>query len=448
MEEVLNESGFYAKNFDLHSHEALVHVIAYDFLKSKFAIRLPPPGKSPPLVLRCADALRKHSIKLNATVARLRVKTDAKTLTELLPRDAREKYLRALHHPHYARVNMAKVENVSSEVIARLTTDNKLSQVHSIDQLASSTGAFFHGWKDLVAFSPDCRGKMDDHPLVHGGQLILQDRSSYHVVERLMRLLDTCPAPAHVILTSPGIEALHIASSLKERGVVSIYGLSSVTADVFQQSATLFGVNNIQLHQTPFSALLPTDSTANTASLILCLFPSTRPTVTNPVDFVLQDGGHLISSPAHKGAGSFIEEHTGILDHALEFVGVRYLAYVTCSVNSSDNEGFISRVMKKHETSQYRHFPPTAQDQEGLEHYLAILENMSVDPLPTPSEVIARAIAEGILSTDGLSHVEKKKKKKSKKVFSSSDGIPMTIAAHKKIVHRKPSEVHVRPFRH
>lgn len=73
---------------------------------------------------------------------------------------------------------------------------------------------------------------------------------------------------------------------------------------------------------------------------------------------------------------------------------------------------------------------------------------MSVDPLPTPSEVIARAIAEGILSTDGLSHVEKKKKKKSKKVFSSSDGIPMTIAAHKKIVHRKPSEVHVRPFRH
>ena len=204
VEEVLNESGFYAKNFDvspnrvpmqrkttslhvfalflavqLHSHEALVHVITYDFLKSKFAIRLPPPsssGKVPPLVLRCADALRKHSVKLNATVARMRVKADARTLTELLPRDARERYLRALHHPHYARVNMAKVASVSSEVIARLTAD-KFSQVHSIGQLASTTRAFFHGWKDLVAFSPDCRGEMDVHPLVHSGQLILQVRT-------------------------------------------------------------------------------------------------------------------------------------------------------------------------------------------------------------------------------------------------------------------------------
>ncbi|KAL5460531.1 hypothetical protein EMCRGX_G033983 [Ephydatia muelleri] len=453
VEEVLNESGFYAKNFDLHSHEALVHVITYDFLKSKFAIRLPPPsssGKVPPLVLRCADALRKHSVKLNATVARMRVKADARTLTELLPRDARERYLRALHHPHYARVNMAKVASVSSEVIARLTAD-KFSQVHSIGQLASTTRAFFHGWKDLVAFSPDCRGEMDQHPLVHSGQLILQDRSSYHVVERLVVILDTCPAPAHVILTNPGIEALHIASSLKESGAVSVYGLDSATADVFQQRATLLGLNNIQLHQTPFSTLLPTDSTANTATLIVCLPPTTLPTVTNPVDFVLQEGGHLISSllPAHKGAGSFCEEHAEILAHALEFVGVQYLVYVARSVHSSESEAMIRTVLEKHETSQRRHVCPTAQqDQEGLEHYLAILEKAPAGPLPTPSEVIARAIAAGILSADGLSNVEKKKKKKKSKVLTSSDGIPMTIAARKKVVQRKPPDVHVRPFRH
>ena len=71
-------------------------------------------------------------------------------------------------------------------------------------------------------------------------------------------------------------------------------------------------------------------------------------------------------------------------------------------------------------------------------------------PLPTPSEVIARAIAGGILSGEGLSHVEKKKKKKKgKKVFSSSEGIPMTIAAQKKVVQKKPPEVPIRkPFRH
>lgn len=86
---------------------------------------------------------------------------------------------------------------------------------------------------------------------------------------------------------------------------------------------------------------------------------------------------------------------------------------------------------------------------DGSVFYLLTPPPQPAKPLPTPSEVIARAIAGGILSGEGLSHVEKKKKKKGKKVFSSSEGIPMTIAAQKKVVQKKPPEVPVRkPFRH
>lgn len=153
-------------------------MITYDFLRTKFAIRPPSSDcsdKIPPLVVRVADALRKHMVKLNATVARMRIKADARSLTELLPVDAQEKYVCALHHPHYARVNVVKVSNISSEVIAKLIAD-EFSPVHSLSQVSSTPLAFCHGSKDLVAFSPDCRGKMDDHPLVRSGQLILQVR--------------------------------------------------------------------------------------------------------------------------------------------------------------------------------------------------------------------------------------------------------------------------------
>ena len=124
-----------------------------------------------------ADALRKHAVKLNATVARMRVKADAKSLIQLLPVDAQDTYLRALHHPHYARINMVKVANVSSEVLAKLIADG-FSQVCSVGHVSSSSRSFFHGSKELVAFSPDCRGKVDEHPLVCSGQLILQVRAS------------------------------------------------------------------------------------------------------------------------------------------------------------------------------------------------------------------------------------------------------------------------------
>ena len=57
----------------------------------------------------------------------------------------------------------------------------------------------------------------------------------------------------HMIFTSfifhlLGIEALHIASLLRDKGTVSVYGFDPVTSDHIQQKATLLGVNSILMH--------------------------------------------------------------------------------------------------------------------------------------------------------------------------------------------------------
>ena len=80
------------------------------------------------------------------------------------------------------------------------------------------------------------------------------------------------------------------------------------------------------------------------------------------------------------------------------------------------------------------------------------------DPKPSAGEVIAKAIASGVLSNEGLgvgtspssTHTPKKKRKKTSRVFSQHNGIPMTISAQnkvtpKKIVNRDANSP--RPFR-
>jgi len=86
------------------------------------------------------------------------------------------------------------------------------------------------------------------------------------------------------------------------------------------------------------------------------------------------------------------------------------------------------------------------------EHYIAVFERSSEKPGPSANEVIARAIAKGILDGEGITvqkHIKKPKgtTKKSRRVFSRYDGIPMTIAAKQKVVGKKQfHDSHRKPF--
>ena len=75
------------------------------------------------------------------------------------------------------------------------------------------------------------------------------------------------------------------------------------------------------------------------------------------------------------------------------------------------------------------------------------------EPSPSPADVIARAVASGVLSGEGIGlqkQIKTKRKKKAPRIFSQHKGIPMTISAQKKVVSKKllPQDLNTRrPFR-
>ncbi len=147
--------------------------MTYDFQSEKFSLRLPTHGTHilPPEFIEVAESLLAHKVKLGATLARMRVKQNAKSITQLIP-DLRVRlkfeYAEASHCA--ARVNPLKV-NCLQEVISRLLRDS-VTRVHTKDELLGIS--FYQAETDLLVFSADFRPHLHSHQLVTEGFLILQ----------------------------------------------------------------------------------------------------------------------------------------------------------------------------------------------------------------------------------------------------------------------------------
>ena len=159
----------------LHSHRLLVLIMAYDLQKERFTLRLPRDDvdQIPGSVVKVAQALWQHKIKLSATLARMRVKQNAQSVSQLIPNaDIRERYESAFREPCYARVNLTKVDNIQTEVLSVLRDDYTL--VTTQEEFEQQEKSFRHLRRDLLEFSADCRGTLDCKDLVKDGYIILQ----------------------------------------------------------------------------------------------------------------------------------------------------------------------------------------------------------------------------------------------------------------------------------
>ena len=163
-------------HLQLHRHEVLVLVMAYDFQKERFSLKLPREDvdKIPVQVVQVARALWQHKVKLSATLARMRVKENAQSITQLIPNPSvRQRYQAMLRQPCYARVNMIKVDNIQAEVISGLQNEG-YTVVATREQFWEQKKAVRHLRRDLLEFSIDCRGTLDCLDLVKNGYIILQ----------------------------------------------------------------------------------------------------------------------------------------------------------------------------------------------------------------------------------------------------------------------------------
>lgn len=150
--------------------------MAYDFQKEHFNLRLPRNNTDqiPEEVVKVGEALWQHKVKLNATLARMRVKENAQSVTELIPNpDSRGRFLAYQKQPCYARVNTKKVDNIEDDVIAVLH-DAGYTKATTREQIQSEKRALRRRQRDLLEFSADCRDTIDSIDLVKNGCIVLQ----------------------------------------------------------------------------------------------------------------------------------------------------------------------------------------------------------------------------------------------------------------------------------
>ena len=159
----------------LHGHESLVLIVTYDYQNRKFGLKPPKDGDEniPHLVLKVGEAVLKHRVKLSAALARMRVKSNAQSTTQLLPEAGYLKYLEVMTQPYYTRVNRNKVHNIQADVLSPLQDDG-LTVCSNRETLTHSKRAFCHLQRNLVAFSPDLRVKILQYQLLAKGHLVPQ----------------------------------------------------------------------------------------------------------------------------------------------------------------------------------------------------------------------------------------------------------------------------------
>lgn len=150
-------------------------IMTYDYQNRKFKLKVPKDGAEnvPHLVLKVGEAVLKHRVKLSATLARMRVKSNAQSTTQLLPEASYLKYQDIMTQPFYTRVNRNKVHKIQADVLSPLQ-ENGLTACSSREMLMHSRRAFCHLQRNLVAFSSDLRGKILQHELLTKGYLVPQ----------------------------------------------------------------------------------------------------------------------------------------------------------------------------------------------------------------------------------------------------------------------------------
>ena len=150
--------------------------MAYDYQDSKFSLKLPRDGSEnvPAEMLTVARALCKHRVRLSAALARMRVKCNAQSTSQLMSKETLAKYHSTLTQPFHFRINTSIVSSIQCEVVGELCGAG-LALCASRDELNSGCGRqFFQQERDLLAFSPDARDEVIHHPLMDRGCLILQ----------------------------------------------------------------------------------------------------------------------------------------------------------------------------------------------------------------------------------------------------------------------------------
>lgn len=176
--------------------------------------------------LKCGGSwkatMMKHRSRLQAALARMKVKQKVSKNDDLLPDNVKQ--LQGKQLPRYVRVNTLKT--TVEDVVDYLKRDgfSYLGQATKLEDLTLKAKEFVRDMhlSELLVFSP--KTDFHDHFLYNAGHIILQDKASC-----LPAYLLNPPPGCHVIdaCAAPGNKSSHLAAIMKNKGRLFAFDLDA-----------------------------------------------------------------------------------------------------------------------------------------------------------------------------------------------------------------------------
>ncbi|RVE70328.1 hypothetical protein OJAV_G00063270 [Oryzias javanicus] len=290
--------------------------------------------------LKCGGSFKstmmKHRPRLQAELARMKVKRKVSRNEDLLPVEAQMPPGEQL--PRYVRVNTLKT--TVEDVVDYLKRDGYTyqGQASRLDDLTLKEKNFVKDLHlpELLVFSP--KTDFHDHFLYKAGHIILQDKASC-----LPAHLLNPPPGSHIIdaCAAPGNKTSHLAAIMKNKGRLFAFDLDAKRLATMSTLLLRAGVTCQQLANQDFLKVNPDSPQYKDVEYVLL-----DPSCSGSGMVCLQDR----TAADQSRLASLAAFQLRCLNHAATFPRLKRLVYSTCSIHSQENEDVIAAFLQQNST--------------------------------------------------------------------------------------------------
>ncbi|KAL5011527.1 hypothetical protein ScPMuIL_010078 [Solemya velum] len=426
LEDILHDCCFLSHYPEFLEDYSLLMVMLCDFQSRKFQFRTPLPGETiDPLAQQVENAINQSKKKLNAALARHRIKASVTSVESLLPMTVRNNEEIKSKMPVYLWVNQWKTS--LSEMVEMFKEEN-FSEVASTEMLDGRRFCIDTQCHDLLIFSSEWREYLLGHKSVLSGNMVRQNKSSCVAPHSVRYLIGDDDDVIHVNMGS-GITTAQL-SSLMHKTNGQIWGFNADHPTHVQEKLDKFGAKNVKIVQESFLDIEPDDNRFRGVKAILVTANCSKSGIANPVDFIVNEGEDMkilkdlsIGETDLTRLGELVGEHGKLVRHAMKFHKVQAVVYTTRSKYEAENENIITKAvefvnMAHHKKFPYRVIPPLLpfsgedidnsigisdkyikfQPSEKINGcFVAVVTREPEDAKEVARDVLARAAAKGLL---------------------------------------------------
>lgn len=292
--------------------------------------------------LKCGGSwktmMMKHRPRLQAALARLKVKQKVSKNEDLLPPSVQEPPGDQL--PRYVRVNTLKTTVEDAVDYLKRDGFSYLGQASTLDDFNLKQRHFVRDMHlpELLVFSP--KTDFHDHFLYKAGHIILQDKASCLPAYLLnpppgSQVIDACAAP--------GNKSSHLAATMKNKGTLFAFDLDAKRLATMSTLLLRAGVTCQKLANQDFLKVDPDSQQYKDIEYIL-LDPSCS---GSGMVCHRDDASSADQEKIQARLASLASFQLRCLNHGLRFPRLKRLVYSTCSIHSQENEEVIAACLQQ-----------------------------------------------------------------------------------------------------